>query len=80
MKTRTGFVSNSSSSSFVIATKEELTKENINKAFGVPETGVFKNLAEEMAKVFFNRAKKVTLEEYLEDYSYDSLEDIYDED
>jgi hypothetical protein len=76
MKTRQGFVSNSSSSSFIIATREKLTKKNLDKIFRVPETGIFKNIAKEMATIFFDNAEEITVEEFLDDYDYDSLDEI----
>ena len=50
MKIRNGFVSNSSSSSFTIWYKGELTKENIIKALGVDKDNPLYFFAEDLAE------------------------------
>jgi len=49
MKTRQGFVSNSSSSSFIIATKGKLTPEKIVKAFCIPKNSPILDLFKKIA-------------------------------
>ena len=50
MKIRNGFVSNSSSSSFIIAFKGKLSEYTLLKAFGVPNESPLHIVAQEMAK------------------------------
>jgi hypothetical protein len=77
MKIRQGFVSNSSSSSFILAIKQgrELDEANIRPllgaAYGTPMYGI----AEKIAKHIARRAKKTSIREFLNDSGYDSLED-----
>jgi hypothetical protein len=62
MKIRNGFVSNSSSSSFVISvpTGVSLTKDLIVKAFSVEMTSTMYPIAVSMAEMFVNRSEKVS--------------------
>ena len=75
MKVRNGFVSNSSSSSFIVAYKGSLNDE-LNKAFKLPQNFPIKNL--NVTKLFENNTneKFETVEEYLkfveEDWDIDS--------
>lgn len=52
MKFRLGFVSNSSSSSFILAIKGELTKENFLAALGVDTESPMYGLAKEISACF----------------------------
>ena len=71
MKIRTGFVSNSSSSSFVIGVKGELTEEKVMKAFGVGEKSVLYKLAKEMAKLMVDLSEELSEKEMMsDDYHY----------
>ena len=80
MKTRTGFVSNSSSSSFVICSKKgELTKEKLIGVFGVPKDSLLRPLAEDIAETLAN-ANETTIKELLEDCDCDKIEDIDNDD
>lgn len=49
MKARIGFVSNSSSSSYLIWCKGELTRERLLEALGAPSDGIMRKLAEDIA-------------------------------
>ena len=74
MKIRKGYVSNSSSSSFTIWYKGELTKENIIKALGVDKDNPLYFFAEDLAKYIigqtFNPYNKPieTFEKLAKDY------------
>ena len=58
MKTRNGFVSNSSSTSFLIASKAELTKEKVESLFGIPEDSPFKELIDKIVNAFYHSLDK----------------------
>ena len=84
MKIRKGFVSNSSSSSFVIGIKgAELTPENLLAKLGVPESApgheMFLEIAETMVscakRSYCNGGKPHTVESLLKDYGYDTVEE-----
>lgn len=70
MKIRNGFVSNSSSSSFVIASKKPLSEELFMQVLGVPENSPLSTFAKEISKWFVENAKKLTIKEYLDKYDY----------
>ena len=53
MKQRNGFVSNSSSSSFLIASKTELTRERIESLIGAREDSPFKDLLKGIINTFY---------------------------
>lgn len=67
MKVRMGFVSNSSSSSFVIGVKGELTADKIMKVFNVDEKSPLHGVAAEMASLLVDRAEEVSMKEMLDD-------------
>lgn len=75
MKIRKGFVSNSSSSSFVIGIKDgELSEEKLLEVLNVPKDSPLFPLANQVAKFLFRRSELVDVDELLEAYGYDSLE------
>ena len=78
MKVRLGFVSNSSSSSFVIASKKgELTKEKLIKAFGVDKKSLFYKTSVKMSECLFNYSEKQNEDSLAKDRGdYDFPEDI----
>ena len=57
MKIRTGFVSNSSSSSFVIWYKDDLTKENLIKAMGVDKNNPLYFFADDLSDYVITESK-----------------------
>lgn len=77
MKTRLGFVSNSSSSSFIIGVKPgtKLTVNKLMELFKIPTDSPVYNLNKEIAEKFIQCAEHVTIEDMLDDYGYDSVED-----
>jgi hypothetical protein len=66
MKIRSDFVTNSSSSSFIIAVKEELTPEKLYKVFDVHENHPFVNFV----NIIFRSSEKTTEEKIVRNYDY----------
>jgi len=81
MKTRLGFVSNSSSSSFLIAipkTSEAVDKDSIKKMFGiVPGSFIDGMVGEELANTLLNNEYDV--ERVLDNWGYDSIEALLED-
>ena len=77
MKTRSGFVSNSSSSSFIIGVKGELTEEKIMRAFKIGVDSPLYCVAKNMTGVLMS-ADPFTLEELIEDRCYEDRDDLDD--
>jgi hypothetical protein len=73
MKIRNDFVTNSSSSSFLIAVKEELTPEKLYQVFDVHENHPLVGIV----NVIFRCAEKTTEEEFVRDYDYFLTEKKY---
>ena len=70
MKVRNGFVSNSSSSSFIIISKNgDLTQEKLMKAFDISEKSPLYPFAKDAAKSMMC-ADKYTPEKFLDNYTY----------
>jgi N-methylhydantoinase B/oxoprolinase/acetone carboxylase alpha subunit len=80
MKIRQGFVSNSSSSSFVIVSKNgELNKEKIKKAFEGAKNTPFESLINTCADTLYNESRQQDVESVLDDYGFKTFDDFYND-
>lgn len=70
MKVRNGFVSNSSSSSFIVTMKngEKMTKKTLLEAFDVKETSPLFSFANELSDWIINNVKERNITGIYEDY------------
>lgn len=76
MKIRRGYVSNSSSSSFIIALYDKkLSSDVLLEAFQVSEESPLYVIAKEMAQVMTNKANVYDEEEILYNFGYSSLDE-----
>ena len=80
MKIRNSFVSNSSSSSFIIAVKKgkALNEDVLMKAFKVPKGTPLYDIAYEMADILVKSGEPMTLKEYMEDQSIEEMSELQD--
>ncbi len=69
MKIRYDFVTNSSSTNFVIGCKDELTKEKLLEVFQVHRYHPLSIIMKEIMDIVFKTAKRKTKEEILEYYN-----------
>lgn len=69
MKIRFGFVSNSSSTSFVIGAKKKPTKKQLMELFAVSKNSIIFDFVESMADFILRRIKERKWEELERDYS-----------
>ena len=81
MKYRAGFVSNSSSSSFIVAVKGDgrLDVDTLVGLFQVPQTSPMYDIAVDMAQVMINRSHLFDEEEIVYQFGYKSLEEALKE-
>ena len=80
MKIRTGFVSNSSSSSFMIVSKNgKLTKELLMKVFKVQKGDLFYPIAKDLAEFIVDNVEETTTKEILVNFCADDISELPDE-
>jgi hypothetical protein len=71
MKIRQGFVTNSSSTSFVISLREKFSKKNFLKALGVDDKFLLRDMIEDIWRIIKNRSELIESEEALEELYFD---------
>lgn len=81
MKIRQGFVSNSSSSSFIVAvpTGTEVTAEGIMDLFMIPETSPVYDLNYSIADFIASAARPTSIPDLLSDYGYKTVEEALED-
>jgi len=76
MKLRNGFVSNSSSSSFIIGVKDKLTKDTLESNFGVPKDSVGWKFIGPIIEFLIKEADEITIKSLVKDEYCKSLEEF----
>lgn len=81
MKCRSGFVSNSSSSSFIIAVKDvnEFSEKKLIELFQVPETSPIYDLVSKMVSVMWSRVTLKDEQEILQSTCCKTIDEAADE-
>jgi len=84
MKVRTGFVSNSSSSSFIIISKgsktiAEVLQDRLNEEFKDNENSLFYKSSEDMINTIIHNIEDSNLDTLLSNFCCKSLEELHDE-
>lgn len=71
-KVRMGFVSNSSSSSFIVGIKsgEEMNTVMLSEAMNVPDSSPLKQFSNDLVSFIVSKSREVTKEEIERDYEY----------
>ena len=77
MKIRNGFVSNNSSSSFLILSKEELDKNKLMELFLIPKESPLYIIGEQIADFIISEGRHNSIEEIMYNYGYEE-EDLED--
>lgn len=76
MKKRAYFVSNSSSSSFIIGSKKPLSKKILSKLMNVPKNSIIYPIVEDVVELFIKEAKPYDEEGYLNNHFLSNEEEI----
>jgi len=73
MKIRNGFISNSSSSSFIIAYKKEINEiDFVKNVLLIPENSPMFNFGKEVFKLFMNNSREIkNIDEWIKENFYD---------
>ena len=76
MKIRNGFVSNSSSSSFIVVSKKgELTEEKIIKAFDVKEGTPLYTLSKGISSDMIRNSIRYSRQDFIDEYTWSTMTD-----
>lgn len=79
MKLRNGFVSNSSSSSFIVATNNEITKEYLLKLFKLEDGNPLYPIAKQLATFIAESVSEMSAREIEEELTYACPKHIQEE-
>lgn len=80
MKIRTGFITNSSSTNFLIISKDELTREYLFEKLGFKKGSPIEWLGWELCDDIMSNAKEDDMEYYdIDSFNYDSIKELFGE-